>query len=170
MTRKAFIRLAWFCALFSGGLGAQASEELSCPSTIEVSQKASNPPPGWDVSSDSSEAIPKVSGITFYIGPPSELASSHPSDQKTVGKKLILTWKLYNKRSSGLGLWIECGYTHTNLVLSKRIPDSIKECSVFYDKNSRVENGYVFEKYRVQVAHSIMTNSLYETGVARSIG
>ena len=65
MTRKAFIRLAWFCALFSGGLGAQASEELSCPSTIEVSQKASNPPPGWDVSSDSSEAIPKVSGITF---------------------------------------------------------------------------------------------------------
>lgn len=27
----------------------------------------------------------------------------------------------------------------------KRVPDSIKECSVFYDKDSRVENNYVFD-------------------------
>ncbi len=147
MTRKFFIRLVWFNALLGYGFGALANEGLSCPSTIEVSQKPASQLQGWDVSSYSNEAMPiKVSGITFYIGPPAELASSPPSDQKTVGKKLILTWNLYKKRSSGLELWLECSYTHTNVVLSKRIPEWIRVCSVFYDKNSRVENDYVFEK------------------------
>ena len=149
MTKKTRINLVWFIALFSGGFGAQANEELSCPPTVEISQKAANPPSGWDVSNYGNEARPiEVSGVTFYTGPPSEQASLHPREQKTVGKKLILMWKLYQKTNSSLGYWIECDYTHTNVVLSKRVPDFIKDkvCSVIYDKNSRVENDYVFER------------------------
>lgn len=145
MTKKAFIKLAWFIVFFGGSFGAQASAELSCPPTVVVSQKAAPPPPGWDVKNDEAMRI-DVLGITFYLGPPSEMASLHPREHNTVGKKYVSTWSLYKKKISGIELWMECSYTHTNVVLSKRVPDSIKECSVFYDKDSRVENNYVFDR------------------------
>ena len=88
----------------------------------------------------------QVSGVNFYDGPPSELVGLTPSDGKTLDNKSIAVWKLYKKRNSGQGFWIECLYTHTKVVLSKRVPDSTRECSVFFDKNSRVEHDYVFER------------------------
>ncbi len=145
MIKNRYARLAWFI-LFGGPFGAQANEELLCPPTVEVSQKATTPSPDWDVGNEAMRI--KVSGVTFYLGPPSELASLHPREQKTVGKKHVSTWKLFKKTNSDIGYWIECGYTHTNVVLSKRVPDLIKDkvCSVYFDKDSRVENNYVFER------------------------
>jgi len=147
MTKNRFIRLACFIVLFGNGLGVQASEELSCPPTVDVLQQAITPPSDWNVGRRSNEAmLHSVSGVNFYDGPPSELVGLTPNDGTTVGKKRIATWKLYKKRNSGQGFWIECMYTYTNVVLSKRVPDSIRECSVYSDKNSRVEHDYVFER------------------------
>ena len=146
MTKNRSIQVACSIVLFGGGFGAQANEGLSCPPTVAVSQKATTLPSDWEVSSRSNEAMHTVSGVNFYDGPPNELVGLTPSDGKTVGKKRTATWKLYEKRNSGQGFWIECMYTYTNVVLSKRVPDSIRECSVYFDKNSRVEHDYIFER------------------------
>lgn len=146
MKKNQSIKLAWLFLL--AGVGVQANEELTCPSYAAVSQKAATPPPGWDVTSQSNEAmLHNVSGVNFYDGPPNDLVRLTPSDEKTVGNKSSAIWKLYKKRNSGQGFWIECTYTYTHVVLSKRVPDSIKECSVYFEKNSnsRIKNQYVFD-------------------------
>ncbi len=127
----------------------QANEDLTCPSYIAVSQKATTPPPGWDVTSQSNDAmLHNVSGVNFYDGPPSELVRLTPSAEKTVGNRSSATWKLYKKRNSGQGFWIECTYTYTHVVLSKRMPDSIKECSTYFEKypTPRIKYEYAFDR------------------------
>jgi hypothetical protein len=146
MTKTRSMQLAWFI-LLTAGLGAQASEGLMCPPTVSVSQKATIPPPGWDASSRSDEAmLHNLSGVNFYDGPPSELVGLTPNDGKTVGNKSIAIWKLDKKRNSGQGFWIECTYTYTQVVLSRRVPDSIRECSVYFDKNLRLKKDNDFER------------------------
>lgn len=141
MTKKRIICLVWYIALFGG---AQASEELTCPPYLATSQKAITPPSGWDLRMSSNEAmLHNVSGVTFYLGPPSELAAIHPHEQKTENKKLFSMWRFHKKTHNGLGYWIECDYNYSHVVLSKRIPDSIEECSTYANKNSN--SRYVFD-------------------------
>lgn len=143
MTKQRVIWLAC-CIFLGGGVGVHAGEELMCPPTIAISQKATTPPPGWDVSNQAMRI--EVSGVTVYDGPPTELASLRPREEETADNKFVATWKFHKKGNSGQGYWIECDYTHTNVVLSKRVPDSVGKCSAYFDKESKVENNYVFER------------------------
>lgn len=146
MAIKRIISLVWYIAWLGG---VQASEELACPPYVATSQKAVTPPSGWDLSTSSNEVmLHNESGVTFYSGPPSELASLHPDAQITKGQKLISTWRFRKKTHSDLGYWIECNYTYTHVVLSKRMPDSITECTTYSDKysTSRIKNEYAFDR------------------------
>lgn len=146
MTKTWVKKLTGF-VLLTGGLGAHAGEELLCPPTVSISQKATTPPPGWDTTSRSDEEmLHNLSGVNFYDGPPSELVGLAPSDEKTVSKKSHAIWKLDKKRNGGQGLWIECTYTYTHVVLSRRVPDSVRECSVYFDKNLRLKKDNDFER------------------------
>lgn len=130
----------------TSGLGAQASEELVCPPTVSVSQKATTSPLGWDASSRSDEAmLHNLSGVNFYDGLPSELVGLTPGGGKTVGNKTVAIWRLDKKRNSRRSIWIECAYTYTHVVLSRRVPDSVRECSVYFDKNLRLKKDNDFE-------------------------
>ena len=141
------IKFICLIALFGNSFEAQANEVLSCPPYISVSQEMAAPLPGWDVRRYNNDAeLMRLSAVTFYAGPPSEKAELTPSDDNTVENKSISKWKLHRKRNDGQKFWIECFYSNTHMALSKQLPDSVKECSVFYDRNIHGEGEFFVER------------------------
>ena len=147
MNKKLLIDLVCLIALLCNGFGAQANEALSCPPYISVSQKMATPLPGWDIRRYNNDAeLMRLSAVTFYAGPPSEKAELTPSDDNTVENKSISKWKLHRKPNDGQKFWMECFYSSTNMALSKRLPGSVKECSVFYDRNIHGKSEFFVER------------------------
>ncbi len=114
-------------------LGATAADSLvDCPRTITVEQKPMAPPAGWSAGDD---GLPhRLAGVTFFDGPPKELASLVYDDSASAGKEWAGIWHF---EPNPRGFWIACSYSGTSVVLSRRRPAEVKVCRVSYEKEER---------------------------------
>jgi hypothetical protein len=129
------------CFLILGGLASLAAATgepagLECPAQISVEQKAVSLPVGWTVGTNA--APHRLEMVTFFDGPPEELASLVYDDVKTAGKESTAVWRF---AANPRGFWISCGYSGTAVVLSRRLPVGLKECRVTYEKMAQSAAG-----------------------------
>lgn len=111
-------------------LAAAPSPSLvDCPPTVAVEQKPVAPPAGWSAADDG--APHRLTGVTFFDGPPAELASLVYDDQASAEKEWTGIWHF---EPSPRGYWIACAYSGTSIVLSRRLPAGVKVCRVTYEK------------------------------------
>lgn len=121
-------------------------EPISCPTLTSVTEKVTSNSPEWELNFNTLQN--RVAQITIFDGPPSEkVALKHDGNRSKNGKKTLL-WRFYlpHTAASTHGYWISCAYTHTNATMSKRLPDSVKECAITYTINARVENDFLINK------------------------
>jgi hypothetical protein len=126
---------AFIFALVLAGI-CYAADEVWCPDTIKVDQKAIPPSPEWSVSYNS---LPhQLEMVTFFSGPPQENASLVYDEKSKTKGGWVGTWNF--PRDTG-SYWIQCSYRGTRAELSKRLPDSVSVCRVVYDDSSRFSSG-----------------------------
>jgi hypothetical protein len=107
---------------------------ISCPTTIQTEQKATAPA-DWTVGYG---ALPiALAQVTIFEGPPSEQASLVYDTEKKMPKELVLTWNL---GPSKRGYWLQCAYSSTNAMISRRLPDSVTRCEVRLARDSKFVN------------------------------
>ena len=114
-----------------------AADEVWCPDTIKVDQKAISPSPEWSVSYNS--LPPQLEMVTFFSGPPEENASLVYDKRSKVKGGWVGTWNLPRDER---GYWIRCSYGGTLAELSRRLPNSVSVCRVTYDDGSRFASGF----------------------------
>ena len=110
----------------SGSLAAQSNVE--CPATITVEQRFVGSAGAWEAGLGSGE--PRLAGVTFYDGPPREMASLVNDEESQTQDTWTGIWRF--TPAGGRGHWVACSYTHTNVVLSRRLPPVTSECRVTY--------------------------------------
>jgi hypothetical protein len=113
---------------------AAAPSLVDCPRTLAVEQKPVAPPAGWSAADDGSPH--RLAGITFFDGPPAELASLKYDDAASTEKEWTGIWHF---EPNPRGYWIACAYSGTSIVLSRRLPGEVKVCRVTYEKESGKE-------------------------------
>jgi|SoiMethySBSTD1v2_1073268.scaffolds.fasta_scaffold1343896_1 hypothetical protein len=113
-----------------------------CPETISVEQKVSDLPQGWEAGT--SGAKTQIAMVTFFDGPPAERASLKYDNELKQRGNWVATWIL---APTGRGHWIQCAYENTTAVLSKRLPDAVKTCSVTYERNNKAANALPLVKH-----------------------
>jgi hypothetical protein len=112
---------------------------VPCPATIQVAQKVGTTPPGWTASHE--KVTPELARVTFFDGPPAEMASLVYDQQQAKGNDLILTWTFGDQKQAARGIWISCAYSRTTALLQRRLADSTKSCTVSLDKQTTGPNG-----------------------------
>ena len=113
-----------------------------CPETVTVEQRVSESPQGWEAGV--SGLKPQLAMVTFFDGPPAERASlKYDSELKQRGG-WVATWML---APTGRGHWIQCAYDNTTAVLSKRLPETVKNCTVTYERNTKAANALPIVKH-----------------------
>ena len=108
-----------------------ADQIIQCPLEIpEASVQLAHAPEGWTVSGPHSIALRSAG---FMNGPPAKLADLKPDSINKHKTGSIETWTFEGYKD---GIWLSCGYGDgAEITLSKKIPQSIAECTVFYTKN-----------------------------------
>jgi hypothetical protein len=107
-----------------------------CPTTVRVAQRLEKPMPGWEESR--SQGASHLENISIYEGHPSQLAALVPdSEEKRGAGRSAAIWHL---SPSSYGYWIECSYTKTDVVISRRISDRAVRCELVVDTTS-MRNG-----------------------------
>jgi len=106
---------------------AHAAPE-ACPAQIEVEQAARQVPA--DYQAFDSEQQHSWVNAQFSEGPPNEQAWLAPDSTARKGKSIVNSWRFV---SSAAGIWLSCGYTGTSVVISRRLPVTIRVCEVVFD-------------------------------------
>lgn len=114
-------------------LGAAPTGTLvDCPPALTVKQEAVAPPAGWFAGDDGQPH--RLAAVTFFDGPPKELASLVYDDSASAAGEWTGIWHFGpNPR----GFWIACSYRGTSVTLSRRLPEEVKECRVRYEREKR---------------------------------
>ena len=99
-----------------------------CPAEILVRQQAA-PVPGWEATYEPGPN--RLSAVTFFDGPPREKASLVYDDEVKAARETRAVWRF---PASGKGIWISCGYEGTAAMLSRRLPASVRACTVSYER------------------------------------
>jgi hypothetical protein len=133
MTRPLFACLA---IAFLASVPAESSAQLfarnTCPQKIEVEQRVAASPEGWDAAQTT--ATVALASVTFFDGPPSEKAALKYDSEDVQKRDRVASWNLPpNVR----GYWISCGYQNTTAVISRRLPENIRNCAVTYERRKR---------------------------------
>jgi hypothetical protein len=111
---------------------APAGSLVDCPPALTLKQEAVAPPAGWSASDDGQRH--RLAGVTFFDGPPKELASLVYDDSASAGGEWTGIWHFGpNPR----GFWIACSYSGTSVVLSRPVPKEVKVCRVRYEREKR---------------------------------
>ena len=114
---------------------ARAETISVCPSTFRVEQRA-EAPPGWSTVVDGRPRA--LSMVTFFDGPPDQLASLKYDEEVTRDDHWIATWSfLPNPR----GYWISCAYDGAAVSLIRELPASVTRCQVTYERLVRFASG-----------------------------
>ena len=125
-----------FLACVSTGTGAQLLARNTCPQKIEVEQRVTSMPEGWEAA-QATATVPLAS-VTFFDGPPSGKASLKYDSEDRQKRDWVAYWNLApNPR----GYWISCGYENTTAVVSRRLPENIRSCAVTYERKKRSKAG-----------------------------
>jgi len=103
------------------------AEEIRCPETIAVKQSLARSVEGWQESA--SDMPNRLAGVTFFDGPPEQKASLVYDSERSVKGKQIATWLFVAKSQ----IWLTCGYSGSNLILSRILTNGTTSCSVTYD-------------------------------------
>jgi hypothetical protein len=105
---------------------AVAASDADCPPAIEVEQRAA-PPVGWSLAAATGPR--PLARVTFYDGPPDQLASLKYDDRTERADEWIATWHFpRNPR----GYWVTCGYEGTTVTLARELPAAARRCQVIY--------------------------------------
>lgn len=105
-------------ALFHAGLCTAST--FTCPERIDATSSLSGSYAGWEAVS---APLPQhFERISLTSGSPEQQATLVP-DSST--KRSIL-WKLSDKDE----YWVACHYLFSNLLLTRKLPDGLRECSV----------------------------------------
>ncbi len=105
---------------------------VDCPRTLAVEQKPRETPAGWSAADNGSPH--RLDQVTFFDGPPAELASLVYDEEASAEKEWTGIWHF---EPSPRGFWIACAYSGTSIVLSRRLPAEVKVCRVTYEKEGR---------------------------------
>jgi hypothetical protein len=104
-----------------------ASEQISCPATLEVKTSAT-PPTGWQLVPATGNTL--LERVGFYSGPPSEQASLVPDSTKNSKDEVRDIWTFVpNEKET---IWVNCFYLGTTLTLAKPLRKGSKRCEVRY--------------------------------------
>jgi len=114
--------------------GLAAAEDVRCPERISTTQTLSQPVPGWSNRMDASPNL--LAGVTFYDGPPKDMASLVP-DETHVKDKVLASWDLIP--NPGRQYWLACGYADTRVTLARPLPKELRTCTVTYDPKVTVD-------------------------------
>ena len=113
-----------------------------CPASIAVEQRAGAVPEGWEAANSS--AKPQLAFVTFFDGPPAERVSLTADSEERPKREWVALWNLApNKR----GYWLQCAYDNTTVVLSRRLPDSVRTCKVIYERKTQAISGLPVVKH-----------------------
>ncbi|MGV7208833.1 STY0301 family protein [Oxalobacteraceae bacterium A2-2] len=130
MMRTLFLTLLVLSA--TADSAAAPAQQYVCPASIPVSVKA-NAGNGWipHVASDL-----YLNSATPISGPPEMKADLADYLSRPGKKEWSYTYDL--ARPFPDGKWLECGYgTHNEVTLSRRLPDTVKQCIFTYRKGAR---------------------------------
>jgi hypothetical protein len=110
------------------------AQAVQCPETIRVSQQIAEVPAGWIAGA--SDLPIQATGVTFFDGPPEQMASLVYDSYRTTKQEARGLWTF--KANSPGGIWISCGYAQTIVTLAQRLPGSTTRCEVVYDRGSMI--------------------------------
>lgn len=103
-----------------------------CPDFVDVQKSIKNLPKGW-ATTIKEQRIP-LHHVGIFDGPMEEMASMIPD----VDEDTYATWDVSTYKR---GVWLGCFYDGAIIMLSKRLPDNLKECKVTYSPTLRVAPG-----------------------------
>lgn len=103
------------------------AKQVHCPENISVKQSLAQPLQGWKESA--SDMPNRLAGVTFFDGPPEQKASLVYDDEHVIKRKQIATWR-FTRQSK---IWVSCGYSGSNIELSKALTEGTTSCSVTYN-------------------------------------
>jgi hypothetical protein len=149
--QKFLAMVAAICAMVGCALATVSTalaEDITCLMTLIVDQKGHLPDPLPEASAaaDSTWTVtytdhkPVLDQVTIFDGPPKDLASLVPDEEKTVKGKLIQTWTL---AKNARGYWLQCDYSDTSAAAYRKLPDTIKRCRVSYDQSEHLPGGHL---------------------------
>jgi hypothetical protein len=128
MTRLFFPLVALLTATYLSSAQA-APSTLQCPARLPVSQAISGPAPdGWR-SYDSQKTHPLIS-VSFWSGPPDQLAMLAPSKSVKRRDTLVNTWSLETAETD---YWVSCEYFDTAVIIAHPLGSAARTCTVRYD-------------------------------------
>ena len=107
--------------------------EPPCPKDFKTEQKLLLPVKGWDVFEDPNLQHHFLTAVSFYDGPPKEMADLVPDDPEAKGGQV---WTFALGAGAGHGVWQVCRYSGTSLSLSRKLEPSVKSCKVRYGYQS----------------------------------
>ncbi len=115
-------------ALLISIAGPALAAPIQCPPTLTVTETATAVPQGMQAF----DAEPKHAwtNAQFSDGPPKDQAWLAPDSSKPSGKTFTNFWSF---GGSPEGTWLSCSYIGTSVLLSFRLPDATKSCTVQYD-------------------------------------
>jgi hypothetical protein len=121
-----------FVAVLSGGLAA--AQDVRCPERISTAQTLSQPVADWTNQMDATPNM--LAGVTFYDGPPKDMASLVP-DETHIKGKLLASWDL--TPNPGRQYWLACVYSGTRVTLARSLPKELRTCTVTYDPKVTID-------------------------------
>lgn len=129
-------------AMVATGARVLATDTFSCPAHLDVEQKATFVPDGWQVTKG--EPSLELTGVEVYDGPLADNASLVP-DQKKARRELRSTWQFPIKRPREF--WLACVYGTSAMRLSRAIPPTTSHCTAVHALDAKT--GRVTELQRV---------------------
>jgi hypothetical protein len=97
----------------------------TCPRSIDV-QESLPSPEGFTAAA--THVAHAFDGVTLFDGPPAELASLVPDDEKSKGSHLTQTWRFPSPREHPL--FLVCRYADTSATLTRELPAAVTTCSI----------------------------------------
>lgn len=113
-----------------------------CPETIDVEQRVTDAAQGWEAGLSGRKT--QLAMVTFFDGPPAERASLKYDSELKLRGNWVATWTL---AANTRGYWIQCAYDNTTAVLSKRLPETARTCSVTYERSTKAANALPLVKH-----------------------
>jgi len=111
-----------------------AADEIRCPDRISTTQSLSQAAPGWTNQVDQTPNI--LAGVTFFEGPPKEMASLAP-DESHVKGRVLASFAL--TPGAGSEYWLVCRYAGTRVNVARALPKELRMCTVTYDPKQTVD-------------------------------
>lgn len=119
---------------------------LEVPPSVLVRQDLQATPAGWSAGLLDRPHV--LACVTLYDGKPEAMASLVHDGETGAGPKRTLTWHL--SASTPDGIWIECRYAGTSVVLRKRLPAGVRECAVTFNRVVTVDGCEEIERIEIR--------------------